>query len=210
MNRILRKNSLTSVAAVFGLSLITLAGGCYRGSPSENPPIHPNPNMYDQPKYKAQSESQFFEDGATMRHPVDGTVARDQLNNDDAYYRGIDSTGKQIEHNPVPVNMTFLKRGQERFNIYCSPCHSRVGDGQGIMIQKGYVPPPSFHLDRLRQVPDGYIFDVITNGIRNMPAYKYQVPVADRWAIVAYVRALQRAHDATYSDIPLEMAGQVK
>lgn len=210
MNKLLNPHFVSQSAIVMLISLTILGAGCYRGSPSENPPIHPNPNMFDQPKYKAQSESKFFDDGATMRQPVAGTVARDQLNLDDPYYRGIDSTGKQIENNPVPVTMTLLKRGQERFDIYCSPCHSRVGDGQGIMIQRKYVPPPSFHIDRLRQVPDGYIFDVITNGIRNMPAYKYQVPVADRWAIVAYVRALQRAHNATYSDIPPEIAGEVK
>lgn len=198
------------IAIFLLISLTILGAGCYRGSPSEKPPIHPNPNMFDQPKYKAQSESKFFDDGATMRQPVDGTVARDQLNLDDAYYRGADSTGKQIEKNPVPITMSLLKRGKERFDIYCSPCHSRVGDGQGIMVQRKYIPPPSFHIDRLRQAPDGYIFDVITNGVRNMPAYKYQVQVADRWAIVAYVKALQRSHNAAFSDIPPEIANEVR
>ena len=106
--------------------------------------------------------------------------------------------------------MQLLKRGQERFNIYCAPCHGQTGDGQGIVVQRGYLPPPSYHQDRLRKMPDGYIFDVITNGVRNMPSYRHQVPVADRWAIVSYLRALQRSQNATINDIPPEMRETVK
>jgi mono/diheme cytochrome c family protein len=204
--KILEKTAHYALIVIIAISI----GGCYRGSPSENPPVHLNQNMFDQPKYNPQSVSHFFDDSSTMRTPVPGTVARGHLDNSDAYYLGLDSARNQIAKNPAQVNMTLLKRGQERFNIYCSACHSRVGDGQGIMIQRGYIPPPSIHLDRLRQVPDGYLFDVITNGIRNMPPYRYQVRVADRWAIVAYVRALQRSHNATIRDIPPEMIDQVK
>jgi hypothetical protein len=209
MNKFAKIFGIAAICILFLIIAISF-NGCYRGSPSENPPVHLEQNMYNQPKYNPQSESHFFDDSSTMRTPVAGTVARGNYDNDDAYYHGVDSAGNQIAKNPTPVNMTLLKRGQERFNIYCSACHSRVGDGQGIMIQRGYIPPPSFHSDRLRQVPDGYIFDVITNGVRNMPTYRFQVPVVDRWAIVAYVRAIQRSHNATIKDIPSEMIGQIK
>jgi mono/diheme cytochrome c family protein len=166
--------------------------------------------MDHQPKYKAQAKSLYFEDGAAMRTPVAGTVARGQLREDDAYYRGLKSDGTPIKSIPVPITQALLERGQERFNIYCSPCHSRVGDGRGIMIARGYVPPPTFHDERLRNIEDGYIFNVITNGIRNMPPYRYQVPVEDRWAIVAYMRALQRSQNATLDDIPTELRQEVR
>ena len=187
-----------------------LIDGCFRGEPKEEPPIHLNPNMFKQPKYKAQSESEFFADGATMRQPVPGTVAADSLRADYAYYYGRDERDSLLTKLPVPVTMQLLKRGQERFNIYCAPCHGQTGDGQGIMVQRGYLPPPSYHQDRLRNLPDGYIFDVITNGVRNMPSYRHQVPVADRWAIVSYLRALQRSQNATINDIPPEMRETVK
>jgi mono/diheme cytochrome c family protein len=106
--------------------------------------------------------------------------------------------------------MELLKRGQERFNIFCSPCHGRLGDGKGIVVERGYSPPPTFHSDRVRSFPDGHIFDVITNGIRNMPPYGPQIPASDRWAIVAYFRALQRSQNATVNDIPVELRDQVK
>ncbi|RMD92292.1 MAG: cytochrome c [Calditrichaeota bacterium] len=190
------------------LALLTLTSACFRGLPSDKPPIHINPNMDDQPKYKPQSASQFFVDGATMREPVPGTVPRGFLREDQAYYFGRDARGDTLKHVPVPITMQLLKRGQQRFNIYCSPCHSRVGDGKGIVVQYNFLPPPTFHSDRLRNVPDGYIFSVITNGIRNMPSYRHQISVADRWAIVAYVRALQRSQHATLDDLPEEIRSE--
>jgi len=193
-----------------GISLIALLTGCFRGQPSESPPIRVNPNMDEQPKLKPQSVSAMFKDGAGMRAPVDGTVARGHLNEDDAFYLGLDEIGKAISKSPLPIDMKSLKRGQERFNIYCAPCHGQVGDGQGIMIKYGYVPPPSFHIDRIRDLPDGEIFGVISNGIRNMPSYKLQVPVADRWAIVNYLRALQLSQNASINDVPQEMRDKVK
>lgn len=191
--------------------LITLtAGGCFRGQPSRKPPIHLNPNMDHQPKYEAQQKSEFFTDGATMRIPVLGTVARGELRDDDVYYTGKDKNGKFIKKIPLDVTLQLLQRGQERFNIYCAPCHSRIGDGQGIISKYGYVPPVTFHSDRIRQMPDGEIFNVITNGVRNMPSYRHQIPVSDRWAIISYVRALQRSQNATVDDVPIQMRKNLK
>ena len=194
---------LLKLYMVIGIALLITS--CYRGKPSEDPPIHVNPNMDSQQKYEAQEESQFFKDGLTMRPPVAGTVARGDLREDDAYYRGRNNNGSLIVKMPVEITMDLLKRGQERYNIYCSPCHDRTGSGKGIVVKKGFLPPPSMHLDRLRVSPDGHFYDVISNGIRNMPSYKHQIPVSDRWAIVAYVRALQRSQDAGRSDVPEEL-----
>ncbi len=198
MNRII-------LILIFSLS----AGGCFRNAPSEKPPLHVNPNMDDQPKYNAQAKSRFFADGATMRVPPAGTVARGFLRDDDIYFTGkMDTT--PVAKSPVPTTMQLLQRGQERFTIFCSPCHGRLGDGKGIMMQRGYVPPPSFHEDRIRNFADGQIFDVVTNGIRNMPSYRFQIPVEDRWAIIAYLRALQRSQNARLDDIPQEFRGTLK
>jgi mono/diheme cytochrome c family protein len=179
---------------------------------SEKPPIHINPNMDNQPKYRPQSESDFFDNGATMRVPVAGTVARGELHASTTYYTGKDAAGNLVASMPdtVKVTMPLLKRGQVEYNVYCSPCHGRVGDGKGIMVTRGYVPPPTFHSERLREIPDGHIFDVITNGVRNMPAYRYQISVDDRWAIVAYFRALERSQNAALEDIPEPMREKVR
>ncbi len=194
---------LLKLYMVIGIALLITS--CYRGKPSEDPPIHLNPNMDSQQKYEAQEESQFFKDGLTMRPPVAGTVARGDLREDDAYYRGRNNDGSLIVKMPVEITMDLLKRGQERYNIYCSPCHDRTGSGKGIVVKKGFLQPPSIHLDRLRESPDGYFYDVISNGIRNMPSYKHQIPVSDRWPIVAYVRALQRSQNAGAEDVPEEL-----
>lgn len=182
------------------LALLPMVG-CMRDLPKDKPPLKLQTNMYAQPRYEDQSQSQFFTDGAAMRTAPEGTVARGFLNEDAAYFTGKDDKGQLAARIPIPVTIDLLKRGQERFNIYCAPCHSRLGDGQGMVVKRGMVPPPTFHDDRLRTVQDGHIFDVITNGIRNMPPYRYQIPVADRWAIVAYFRALQRSHNATADDL---------
>ncbi len=188
---------------IFLLSLfVMIFSCCSQERPSENPPIHLNPNMDDQPKYEAMEESQFFLDKSSVRMPVDGTVARGDLQEPVSYFQGKYADGKFVKKAPLAFTASLLKKGQERYDIYCSPCHGRSGYGQGIVVKKGFLPPPSFHIDRLRDSADGYIFDVITNGIRNMPSYKYQIPVADRWAIVAYFRALQRSQNATRNDIP--------
>ena len=206
MRLTLRRFIMLAIVAI----LLAAALGCTRGRPTENTPIHLNPNMDRQQKYLPQSESRFFVDGMTMRKPVAGTVARGELHEDNAYWRGRDDIDSVIAKIPIPVTMQLIERGQQRFNIYCSPCHGRTGDGRGIVVQRGLLPPPSFHDDRLRKVGDGHIFDVISNGIRNMPSYRAQIPVDDRWAIVSYFRALQRSQNASINDVPAEMRGAIK
>jgi len=187
-----------------------LIGGCFRGMPSDKPPIHIERDMFDQPRYDPQAGSKFFDDGAAMRPLVPGTIGYGELHEDNAYYLGQDDKGNFIEKSPVPTTEVVLRRGQERFDIYCSPCHGRAGDGRGIVVQHGYLPPPSYHTDRLRNMPDGEIYSAIAHGVRNMPSYGDQVPVADRWAIVGYVRALQLSQNATIEDVPEEMRGRLK
>lgn len=191
------------------LFAILILLGC-QGRPKEKPPIHPILDMDFQPKYEYQEKSPFFKDRISMRKPVPGAVARDRLYADSLFYTGKTPDGEFVTRNPIPVTYTGLKRGQERFNIYCSPCHSKIGDGKGIMISRGYVPPPSFHTDLIRNYPDGHIFDVISNGIRNMPSYGHQIPAQDRWLIISYIRALQRSQNASIEDIPVEMRDKIK
>jgi len=158
-------------------------------------------DMHDQPRFKPLAESDFYADLRSARAPVEGTVARGDLREDSYFYTG------KIGANPgdympaeVPVNEETLARGRERFNIYCAPCHSRVGDGNGMLPQRGYRHPPSYHQDRLRKAPLGYFFDVMTNGFGAMPDYAMQITPEDRWKIVAYIRALQLSQNATAAD----------
>jgi mono/diheme cytochrome c family protein len=195
------------------LSVIAIAlSGCGREKVSDNTPIHPNPNMDHQPKYKAQAESNYFEDGAAMRPQVEGTVAQGELREDSEYYFGKDKKDNFIESAPVEVTLERIKRGQERFNIFCAPCHGRVGDGQSMMNKPDYeyTLRPDFHSDSVKQFTDGYIFDVITNGVRNMPSYKHQISVDDRWSIVMYLRALQKSHEVKPEDVPEEYRKDIK
>lgn len=188
-----------------------LALGCSQGQPSRKPPIHLQQNMDEQPKYKQQSESKYYADGHAMRMPVEGTVARGWLHTDSIeFYTGFDAKGRLVEHNPRAITMELMQHGQERYKIYCSPCHGQLGNGQGIVVKKGMLAPPSFHEQRLIDTADGHFFDVMTNGVRNMPAYRYQVPVEDRWAIIAYVRALQRSRMGTIEDIPPDKRSAVR
>ena len=180
---------------IFHFSFFIL--GC-QGQPFSKPPIHIVPDMDHQPKYKAQ--------GAAMRTAPAGTIARGALHDGDPIYTGREPGSDQpLAESPVAVTMEGLKRGQERFNIYCAVCHSRVGDGKGIMLQRGYVPPPSFHTEIIRNYPDGHIFNVITNGLRNMPAYGAQIPARDRWLIVNYLRVLERSQNAAAADVPTDI-----
>lgn len=176
-------------AILAGLAL--LAAGC-RGWTSSKPPIHLNPNMDRQPKYRPQAESAFFYDGATMRAPVPGTVARGELREDPAFFEGKDATGKELLRSPVATTEALLARGAERYRISCQPCHDPQGDGKGILFQRASVPTASFHSEKLRAASDGRLFDVITNGQGLMPSYRWPIAPADRWAIVAHVRELQR------------------
>jgi mono/diheme cytochrome c family protein len=192
-------NTIFTRTGVLLLAMLIIA--CYRGKPSEDPPLQLNPNMDDQPRYDAQESSQFFADGSEMRAPVTGTVAQGQLQANVEYYYGRTADSLLVKKIPVPVGTELLNRGHERFNIYCSPCHDQTGSGQGLVIKKGFLPPPTFHQPRLREVEDGHIYEVIRNGIRNMPSYRHQISVADRWAIVAYLRKLQRDQNAGATDI---------
>jgi len=194
------------------VSFVVLAtiASCARERPSTRPPIHPILDMDFQNKYDYQEESEFFADGATMRVPDPGTVPRGFLRTDRVFFEGRNDQEQFVAKSPVNITTQSLNRGQEKYDIYCSPCHSRVGDGKGIMIERGYVPPPTFHSDRLRDIADGHIFDVITHGIRNMPGYRYQIPPVDRWHIVNYMRALQRSQNASLEDIPVEIRDRVK
>ena len=200
-----KKSMKNTTLTIFIFSIAALLGGCYRGRPSAKPPVHLIPDMDSQPRYDTQEQSNFFEDGSTMRLPVEGTVAFGYLNDDPAFFKGKNQNGSYIKLNPAPVTLPMIKRGRERYNIYCAPCHSQVGDGNGIVVKRGYLPPPTFHSDRLRAIEDGYLYDVVTNGIRNMPSYAHQIPVQDRWAIVAYTRALQKSQNASIKDVPEEL-----
>jgi len=188
----LRKHSPGFLALAICATLVVFSSGCGRGTRSEKPPVHLNPNMDTQEKYKAQSESRFFPDGATMRTPVEHTVARGQLREADIYFRGRLENGAYVETSPVPVTEKVRARGKERFMIFCKPCHGINGDGKGKIMEYKYpIPPTSFYGDKVKNMPDGQIFDVITNGVRNMPSYRQQIPVYDRWCIIAYIRSLQ-------------------
>ena len=191
----------TFFVPVFMAFCIALCAGCYRGRPSEKPPIHINPNMDKQTKYTVQSGSNFFTNNSAMREPVKGTISRGNHHEDTGYYEGKDDHGKFVSI-PVKIDTKLLDRGKERFTIYCSVCHGQTGAGNGIVTQRGLLPPPTFHDERLREKKDGYFFDIITNGKGNMPSYSHQVPVADRWAIVSYIRALQRSQNASITDFP--------
>jgi hypothetical protein len=158
-------------------------------------------DMHDQPRYEAYEASDFFEDGRASRPLVEGTVARGQLQRDEAFYTG-KINGELVGTLPVPLTRQLLERGQERFDIYCSPCHDRAGSGQGIVVRRGFRRPPSLHIDRLREVPIGYFFEVITKGFGAMMDYAVQVTPPDRWAIASYIRALQLSQYATLDDVP--------
>ena len=165
--------------------------------------------MQDQPKYPPLRPSSFFDDGRSARPIPDGTVARGHLDDDLAFYTGKGSDGKPVDTFPFPVTKEVIERGEERFNIYCSPCHGRTGYGDGMIVRRGYRKPPSYHTDQIRQLPNGFIFDVITNGFGAMPDYAAQVGPADRWAIVSYIRALQLSQNASLGDVPPEARGQL-
>jgi cbb3-type cytochrome c oxidase subunit III len=156
-------------------------------------------DMHDQPRFKPLAESDFYPDLRSARTPVEGTVARGDYHEDNYFYTGKVGSNPG-DYMPFPVTQEVLERGQQRFNIYCAPCHSRIGDGNGMLPQRGYRHPPSYHQDRLRKAPLGYFFDVMTNGFGAMPDYASQIPPRDRWCIVAYIRALQLSQDATVAD----------
>lgn len=185
MNRLVVR--LVVVAALLPLAL----AGCRQG-------------MFDDAKYEPYEASTLFPDGSSARPLPAGTVARGLLAEDRLLATGVGGDG-QFAANPLPIGREVLVRGRQRYDVFCAPCHDRVGTGNGMIVRRGYTRPPSFHEPRLRQVPDGHIFDVMTRGLGQMPSYASQVPVEDRWAIVAYVRALQLSQDAELAALPGEV-----
>lgn len=160
-------------------------------------------DMHDQPKFKPLRANSFFADGRSARPLVAGTVARGTLQEDDHLFTGR-MNNEFVTTFPFPVTKEGLLRGQERFNIFCSPCHGQLGNGEGAIVQRGMKKPPSFHIDRLRESPPGYFFNVITNGFGAMFDYSDRIPARDRWAIIAYIRALQLSQNAKLDDVPQE------
>ena len=152
-------------------------------------------DMHNQPKTKPLRESRFFADGSSARPLPEGVVARGFLRADAALYKGMGADGKFVLELPVPLDRALLARGRERFDIYCSPCHGRTGNGQGMIVQRGFKNPSSFHVDRLRNERAGYFFDVMTNGFGQMSSYASQVTPEDRWATVACIRTLQASQN---------------
>ncbi|MDB6064257.1 MAG: Cytochrome c [Pedosphaera sp.] len=181
MNLTVRKSSLCC-------ALLLALCGCRR-------------EMYDQPRYNPLAPSSFFPDGAGSRPLVPGTVARGHLDADQAFYEGKTGTNLVVEF-PMPVTLEVLERGRERYDIYCSVCHGRLGDGNGMIPQRGYPHPPTFHDDRLRQAPVGHYFDVITHGYGVMYSYASRVEPADRWAVTTYIRALQLSQYSKLDQLP--------
>lgn len=167
-------------------------------------------DMHDAPRYDPLEASDFFADGSTARPLMAGTVARGHLNADTYLHTGKDAAGLPVTEFPFAISRADLDRGEQRFNVYCAPCHGQTGEGNGMVVQRGYRQAQSMHIDRLRTAPVGYFYDVITNGFGVMPDYRAQIPVEDRWKIVAYVRALQLSRTATTGDLPAEVLDQLR
>ena len=187
-SRLSRAFRLTSLA-VAALALVSLTS-CVRGCASRRPPIHLNPNMDDQPRYDPLAASPFFASGSASQKPVSGTIARGELRDDDVFYSGRNFFG--YASIPLDVTPELVARGRDRFAIYCTPCHGESGDGHGKLYERTGVEAANLHDERIRQMPDGQIFNVITNGQGLMRGYRFPVTARDRWAIVAYVRELQK------------------
>jgi mono/diheme cytochrome c family protein len=181
------------------------------------PRVHIIQDMDNQPKVKTQSRLMLFADRRGMRPPVEGTVARGSIIDQPVLETGRTGDDAWVESIPVPVTMSLMERGRQRYEIFCSPCHGLSGYGDGMVSQRAdqlqegtWTPPTSFHTDLVRERAPGHLYNTITNGIRNMPAYGSQIPVEDRWAIVAYVKALQRSQNATIDDVPADLRAQLR
>lgn len=179
-------------AAALVATAVVLATGCTRRM-----------DMYDQPRYETYEASTIFPDGRSSRDYPAGTVARGQLRADDFFYKGMEDTAF-ARNFPMPVTREVLQRGRERYAIFCTPCHDPGGHGRGMVVRRGFKQPTSYHIERLREAVPGYFFDVITNGFGQMSGYASQVPPADRWAIAAYIRALQLSQHAPLADLPAD------
>ena len=191
------------------VAVVSLAG--FRGCTSTRNPIELFDDMVRQPKYKAQGRSAFFADGRTDRPIPANTIARGDLQADDHRYRGKNADGTFVRGFPasLPVSHELIARGQERYTIYCAPCHGAVGDGQGITKAYGMTATPTYHDDRLRQMAEGELFTTITNGKNTMMPYADKLPADDRWAVIAYLRAHQRAQNGRIDDVPAAARAQL-
>lgn len=187
---------------------LSLLAAC-RGQSSEDPPIHIIPDMDYQQKFLPESQNAFFSDQRAMRPLVDGTIARGELREDDGYFRGR-AGDAWLGKAPVVPDEAMLRRGEERFGIFCAPCHDKAGSGKGLVVQRGFHMPPDLAADHARGLADGELFDIVSNGVRNMPSYKAQIPVDDRWAIVTWVRVLQRSQHASASDVPASNRNKIE
>jgi mono/diheme cytochrome c family protein len=167
-------------------------------------------DMHDAPRYDPLEASDFFADGSAARPLMAGTVARGHLNADAFLHTGKNAAGLPVAEFPFAISRVDLDRGEQRFNVYCAPCHGQTGEGNGMVVQRGYRQAQSMHIERLRTAPVGYFFDVITNGFGVMPDYRAQIPVEDRWKIVAYVRVLQLSRTGTTSDLPADVLDQLR
>ena len=158
-------------------------------------------DMHNQPRYKPYAPTDFFGDGRSARPAPEGVVARGELRIDQARFTG-KLNGKNIETFPIPIERADVERGRERFNIFCAPCHSRIGDGNGMVVRRGFRQAASYHTEKLRNAPIGHFFDVMSNGFGAMPSYASRIPPNDRWRIAAYVRVLQFSQNARPEDVP--------
>lgn len=182
---------------LFAILGVLLLSGCY------------SQQMANQPRYDPLEPSAFFADGQSARQPVADTVARGALHDDTLLMTGTEN-GQPADRFPFPVTREVLARGRDRFDVFCSPCHGRTGYGDGMVVQRGFIPPPSFHTDALRAVPVGHIFQVESDGLGAMPSYAKQVPTVERWDIAAYVRALQLSQHADASQLPADLRQQLE
>jgi mono/diheme cytochrome c family protein len=185
---------------IWALSFAAIVAGC-QGMPSEKPAVHINPNMDWQDRFNAQQANPFFDDNRADRLPVDGTVSRGNLQAEVSFYQGVTDNNIFVSKIPVSVTREMILRGKERYNIYCSMCHGGTGAGNGIITNYGIVPPPSFYDQRIVDMPDGEIYSAIYNGVRTMSSYRHQIPVEDRWAIVSYIRTLQRSRSVSGQEL---------
>jgi len=199
---------MSCTRATWALGAALLLAGC-AGQTTRKPPIEIFADMKRQPKLEAQEASAFFADGRASRMPVAGTVAQGQLDEDPGFATGVEN-GMYVGRNPLPLDEAVLARGRERFEIYCAPCHDRAGTGRGIVGQRSLWLANSLHDDRIKEMVDGELYYVISNGRRTMPGYRFQIPERDRWAIVAYVRALQRATSGTIEDVPPDLRRELR
>ena len=199
MNRKKAFNRWLAAISAWGLAL-TLVTGCSGTTPIEQL----RQEMYDQARYEPLEKSTFFADGRASRPWIPGTVARGHLRTDAHLYTG-QINGEPAATFPFEITREVLARGQERYDIFCTPCHGALGDGRGMVVRRGMKQPPSFHIDRLQQSPPGYYFDVMTQGFGMMYSYASSVTPRDRWAIAAYIRALQLSQDARPEDVPSDI-----